>query len=588
MRQQYDAAFRFQTAGNLAQASLHYQLFLVDALHELANGRANIGEYARALPLYEDALGFAPKDLILYLDYASATLDGGDAVKAKALAERALDLHAKSATPSQMADAHMILGRALRKVAAYRDAVEEFKTAVAIDPNLENMYTLGVAYLALPDAVSTAKVFAQLLAKFGSTAGMHMKLGVAYGEAGFPDQAIEEFKKAIAKDDKLPGVHYSLGASYINKLSEAGFALAEPELRKELLIQPNDPLVYPQLGRVAMSQHRLHEAEMDFQTATMLSPQNPDNFFLLGELYVELHKSVEAERALREAIDKTPDPAASHYDIQRAHYRLGRLLVEDGKLEEGKKELDIAQDMLLRSRQQDESKMAGKPAISAMLTAVRTATPKAVAAERAFEKQVGSPMADCYNNLAAIAAIDKDYARAANDYEGAYPWDPGRKGLDDNWGRTAFAARQYSQALAPLGRAVAAHPEDVPLRSMLGVSQHETHAYADAVETLRPMEKYLHAIPLLGFAYSESMLKTGAFAQASEWLAALAQADPANATFHRALGEAYAGSGNTSKAEEELRTAAELDANHGQNSGLKNETSASPHSAPPNPRGSVP
>jgi tetratricopeptide (TPR) repeat protein len=405
-------------------------------------------------------------------------------------------------------------------------------------------------------------LFAQVLAKFGSTAGMHMKLGVAYGEAGYPDQAIEEFNKAIAKDDKLPGVHYALGASYINKSSEAGFPLAEPELRKELLIQPNDPLVYPQLGRAAMSQHKLHEAEMDLETATVLSPENADNFFLLGELYVELHRPVDAEKALRVAIEKTPDPAASHYAIQRAHYRLGRLLVEDGKLEEGKNELDIAQDMLLRSREQDESKMAGAPAISAILSTVRAATPKELAAERAFEKQIGPPMADCYNNLAAIEAIDKDYAKAADDYEGAYRWDAARNGLDDHWGRTAFAAQHYTQALGPLGRALAAHPEDVPLRSMLGVSQHETHDYADAVATLRPMEKYLHAIPLLAFAYSESMMKTGDFAQASAWLAPLVQADPGNAVLHRALGEAFAGSGNQSRAEQELRTAAELDPNH--------------------------
>jgi hypothetical protein len=40
MRQHYDAAFRFQGAGDLAQAGMQYELFLADALHELGNGRA--------------------------------------------------------------------------------------------------------------------------------------------------------------------------------------------------------------------------------------------------------------------------------------------------------------------------------------------------------------------------------------------------------------------------------------------------------------------------------------------------------------------------------------------------------------------
>jgi tetratricopeptide (TPR) repeat protein len=558
MRQHYDAAFRFQAAGDLAQAGAQYKLFLADALHELGNGRANIREYARALPVYEDAIGLAPADFSLYLDYARAALDGGEPSKARVLAQGALNLPTKRVAPSQVASAHMLIGSALRKTAAYGEGADQFKVAVAIDPSYENMYALGLAYLALPDLPSATKVFTEILGKFGSTALMHMKLGVAYGEGGYPDEAIQQFKKAIAKDDKLPGVHYALGASYINKSAEAGFPLAEPELRRELAIQPNDPLVYPQLGRIAMSKHQLGEAEIDLQTATVLSPHNATNFFLLGELYVEMHKPAEAEKALRKAIDETPDPSLTHYDIQRAHYRLGRLLVEKGNVEEGKKELDIAQDMLMRSRLEDESKMAGKPAISAVFSTIRAATPKEVAAEQTFEKQVGPLMAGCYNNLGGIAAIDKDYAQAEDDYEHASEWDPGLEGLDDHWGRTAFAVHRYKQAVGPLGRTLSAHPEDVPLRSMLGVSQYETQDYLKAVGTLQPIEKYLHNIPVLAFAYAESMVKTGDFQRGSEWLEGLVQTDPGNTAFHRALSEAYAGMGNQSRAEDELRTAIQL------------------------------
>jgi hypothetical protein len=50
--------------------------------------------------------------------------------------------------------------------------------------------------------------------------------------------------------------------------------------------------------------------------------------------------------------------------------------------------------------------------------------------------------------------------------EHASRWDPALKGVDDNWGRAAFAAHQYSQALGPLGRTLTAHPEDVPRRSI--------------------------------------------------------------------------------------------------------------------------
>jgi tetratricopeptide (TPR) repeat protein len=495
----------------------------------------------------------------LNLDYAAAALETDDPSKAKLLLERSLNLYAKSAKGSDVASSHLILGRALQKTNGYSEAVEQFKRAVALDPSFANLYALGAGYLTLPDKEDAARTFAEILSRFGDTAAMRMNLGRAYGELGYPDEAIQEFKKAIAKDDKLPGAHYSLGASYINKSEEAGFALAEPEFRKEVALQPNDPLSYAQLGRIALSQHKLQEAEMDLEFASALNPRNPDNFFLLGQVYTEMHKPLDAEKALRKAIAETPDPSRNHYDIQHAHYRLGRLLVESGQTEEGKKELQVAQELLMRSRLEDETKMAGKPVIEAVLSATSTAKPKEVMAEKAFEKQIGPLMAGCYNNLGGIAAIAGDYARAAHNFERASYWNPLLKGIDGNWGRTAFAAQQYGQALGPLDRALHMHPEDAELRSMLGISQYETGSYAKAVKTLQPMAASLPKVPPRAFAYAQSMVRTGDFQNGLEWLRALVQADPGNAIFRRALGEGYASSGNYAKAEAELRTAITLD-----------------------------
>ncbi len=68
MQQHYDSAYRFQSTGNLKQAAVEYKLFLADALHRLANGRVNTGEYAKAIPLYEEALKLSPDDYELQLD----------------------------------------------------------------------------------------------------------------------------------------------------------------------------------------------------------------------------------------------------------------------------------------------------------------------------------------------------------------------------------------------------------------------------------------------------------------------------------------------------------------------------------------
>jgi Tfp pilus assembly protein PilF len=55
------------------------------------------------------------------------------------------------------------------------------------------------------------------------------------------------------------------------------------------------------------------------------------------------------------------------------------------------------------------------------------------------------------------------------------------------------------------------------------------------------------------------MVKTGNVREGSRWLEALAQGDPGNAVYHRALAEAYAERGDHAAAEKELRAATKLD-----------------------------
>jgi tetratricopeptide (TPR) repeat protein len=538
LRQHYDAAYRFQSAGNLTQAASEYKLFLSDALHRLANGRANMGEYAQSIPLYDEALKLLPADFILQLDYAGAAFDAKDLTKAKRLAQAALD-RAQTASNPQKAKAHLVLGNALMEASQYQDAIVQFKAAVAINPEFANVYALGTAYLALPDPKSAAAVFAKMLTGLGDTADLHMELGRAYGEAGYPDEAIAEFKKAIAKNNQLPFAHYSLGAAYLNQSGDSAFPRAEVEFRKELAIHPDDPLTYPQLGRIAMSRHNYGEAEADLKRAVALNPQNPDNFLLLGRLYTDMNRRADSIDALRKAIAATTDPSRNHYSIQLAHYRLGRLLMQSGEIEDGKKEMKIAEALLLESKSHDESRMARKAAMEAPLRQTHVATLADVDTEKTFERQITPLLAGSYNNLGLIAAVNRDYAGAVEYFEHASKWNPELVGLDMNWGKAAFGGRQYAQALMPLSRSLQTRPEDVQVRSMLGVSLYMTHDYEKALQTFQPMETEAEKVPLLASvmhgARGEKYASGGKYQQAVEELRAALRLNPHDADAKHAL-----------------------------------------------------
>ena len=331
MKLHYDAAFRFQDAGDISRASSEYKGYLSMALHRIANGHANLGEYARATQFYGESLKLAPEDAELKIDYAAAALDAADWRKARDLAASAIDSLSRNARPPN-AHAVSVLAQALLELGEHQEALQQFKLAAELHPSFDSLSQLGAAYLVLGDQLNAAKILDEMPKKYGDTAALHLKLGSLYGNTKFFEAAISEFKKAIAKDDHIRGAHYSLGATYMMQLSEPGFDKAEAEFHRELAIDPENTLVYMPLGRILMSRHLYGEAEANLKHAVEANSQNAATYITLGQLYKEVGKTPEAERAFRKSIALTLDPSENSYEVQQAHFWLGRLLADGGKI----------------------------------------------------------------------------------------------------------------------------------------------------------------------------------------------------------------------------------------------------------------
>ncbi len=561
MQQHYDAAERFQGNNDLEQAAFQYQLFLSDALRIVASNRTHIGKYQQAILLYDAAIKFTPNDPALLLDYAEAALSANAFTKAKMLAGEAINSYPKNSKSADVAHAHSVLGSALWETGDRTESIRQLETAVAIDPTIENFHALSTEYLTQQDKQDAARLFAVMIKVFGDTTAVHMDIGRSYGTADDPEEAIQEFKKAIKEDDRFPEAHYSVGASYLLKAGNVYFPEAKSEFYKELSINPKDSWSYYLLGYIALQQHKLPEAARDLARSTMLNKQNPDAFLMLGKIYVDLGKTPEAETALRQAIATTTDPSRNHYQIKSAYYQLGHILIQNGNAADGKSEIQIAEKLLLQNKVLDKENLTGKLLLQSNILKTKTVTPADVKTETnavKYEKQLAPAIADGYNNLGVIAAIGKDYPAAVEYFGQAYTWNPRMDGLDNNWGRAAFDAHQYVQAIDPLSRALQAHPDDIKLRTMLGMSQYFIRNYGQVLLTLQPIEKQVDTVPLLGYMYAESMVQTGNVNVGIHRLMALAQASPSNPLLHYALGKAYASSGNHQEAAEEFRSALRL------------------------------
>lgn len=511
LQQMYDSAQRAQSAGDLTAAARDYQGFLADTLRHLADGYIRAGDYPGGAKLFEEALSVVPEDKAtdLRLAYAQAALLARDIPTAKSQASAVVAADSKSST------GRLILGEALLQTDENQEARKQLEAAVALDPNYKNGLALATAYLALSDTKDATKLFSEMSIGFGNTAAIHLDFGRAYAEAGNPDLAIVEFKKAIALNPRLPEAHYCLGASYLLSQGQVGFSEAVKEFHRELELNPNDYFSLAQLGYIAFNDRRFSEAEEDLKRAASLDPRNPDNPLLLGQIYIQLNRPADAEQALRKAIALTTDLSRNHYQVQRAHYLLGRLLVQTGHLDEAKQEMQISAKLLKMNSLRDQARLTGAPVSDAASIAPFQRPPdpgpmdvKARQALDAFAKRAAPAIADSYNNLGAMAAGASEFATATGYFTKAAKWNSSLEGLDYNWGRAAFSAQLYAQAVPPLSRYVAAHPQETGARRVLGISYFMVKDYAAVVQTLQPIESSLATTPQLESMYTQSLAHT--------------------------------------------------------------------------------
>lgn len=552
MGEQLAAAQKALAAKDVAAAETEYKRFISDALRRLASHRAAAGELPKSVALLEEALELEPDDINLRLDYAGACRASGDLPKAKAAAVNVLSFEPKNTRGLRE------MGRILSQMGESKAAISQLERAVAVEPNFENGYALAKEYLNRKEPEEAAKIFVEMQAGLGDSPQLHMEFGTAYGEAAYPERAIPEFQKSLAKNDKVRGGHYSLGAAYLLGLGNVMQGQAEAEFRKELKNYPDDPLSLYQLGSIEFNRHEMDTAEQNLTKAKKLEAGNPDTYLLLGQIYNETGRAAEAEAALRKSIALTRDVARNSYQVQRAHYLLGRLLMQSGRQDEAKLEMKTADQLLKESTAVTQGLAAatGGTPPEGTLTRATPLNPEDLKEADAFERKITDAVADSYNNLAAIAASADNFPAALRAFRHAAKWNPLLEGLDSNWGRAAFSAGDYQQAVGPLSRHLENDPHDAWTRAALGSSYFSLQKYGEAVETLRPMEDDLTGDrPQLGYMYALSQVKSGESDAGVKRLEILQKANPNVALIPEALAEAYANMGENEKAASERELA---------------------------------
>jgi tetratricopeptide (TPR) repeat protein len=591
LKRSFESARAALAAGALPGAERHYHQTIALGLRQLANLSVSESRFEEATRELDEALKFAPGDADLTVDAAVACFRAGDVKKARELAEAAATANPRHAR------ARNVLGRVDLYRGDFEAAIRELQASVSLDNNFETSYFLGIAYLKAKRFPDAQQWFQHLQVAMGDSAAIHVLIGRAYSIAHFPESAVEEFRKAIQLDPTYPHAHGLLGYSILEFRGEEAYPQARREFERELKLHPDDYNALLLLGISAVALRDFPAAEAALLHAKRLRPDEFFAYLYLGETYSETKRFPLAVNTLERYIRLVPNPEEVPRDVSRAYYLLGQSLRRLGRLEEAQKALANSQRFreakfrydakhifdepaapsggdshtsdriagLLESGAPDDRKASeaivqggvpGNPAAPQPMQNPLATETKAAKQYRAFASEI---LASSFNDLGVMRAQASNFTDAAEYFKQAATWNPSLPGLNRNWGLAAYRAQLYSESIPPLERQLAASPDDVFVRQLLGLSYFLTVNFAKTVDVLHPFLKQPPDDPGLLFAWGTALVRTRQTESAKAIFQLLLEQNASNPAVHLLLGQAFAQQDDFAGALTELRTALQLD-----------------------------
>jgi tetratricopeptide (TPR) repeat protein len=576
------AAETFQLSGDLEHAKEENSAIIAIALARVGAIAIRERQLQRAVQLLTESLA-ARDDSDARTDLAIAHMRLLEIDRARAEARSAVVLDEKNAR------AHHVLGKLLYMTADYAGARRELERAVVLEPNLDAAYTLGMSYLRLKQIGRTKLLFEEMQAALENSAQAHLLFGRAYEETGFSAEAESEFRKALAIDGKASRAHFYLGYVILQHGGSERLSEARAEFERELQLDPQSIYANLFLGVIAATDNDHRKAVRYLLETTRLDPLLGQAHLFLGQSQAELGDA-DAEKSLRRAIELSTDVSSNGYQIKKAHFLLGRLLLKAGKQGEAQKELSIAKGLQaksLESSRQDLSdilgqvvKTANESDASSLVASANANSTEAdqqsrgddvilieespldsdqTARYRKVKDRLSEILAQAFHNLGVVAAQQGQLDVGLQQFAAAAKWKADLAGLDRNWGIVSFRAEQYQTAIPLLSRQVKAHPDDALTRRMLGVSYYLTQTYPKVVETLKSLEPTITTDPELAYIYGVSLIQAGKTKEASTLFERLSAQNPKGAVTRFYAGQGFAMLENYDRALKEFRGAAELD-----------------------------
>ena len=255
---------------------------------------------------------------------------------AKAAEQFAQVLAKEDPTSLAYRDATLYLAQSLYLTNHFQESVPYLEKAIAAKTReFEARYMLGNAYVQLHDQEKAAQAFAGLYGVPPGSAGAYLIAAQMMIRQGLEELAEKAAGRALELNPQIPEAHYLLGeiATFHGEIERA-----IAELGKEIQINPNFALAYYKLGDAFSRREQWEEAIPQLERSIWLNPTYSGPYIVLGKAYLKRKELPNAEQILKQAIRMDPRNSS-------AHYLLGQAIAQQGRTDEAKKYLDLAQQL---------------------------------------------------------------------------------------------------------------------------------------------------------------------------------------------------------------------------------------------------
>jgi len=186
-------------------------------------------------------------------------------------------------------------------------AVEDFKTAIDLDPKLADAhFSLGRAHHQMDMPEQATAEFAKTVELDPSNVQAHIFLSQDYAATGENQKVIEHLSKAAELDDSNAEVLKNLGAMQLQYGGEAGIKAAQKALAKAVILIPDDAEVLMNYAYTLYLDELFNEAISKFKKAIDIQPNYPRAHYNLALSYRAVRKYDLARQHWEKVMEQVP------------------------------------------------------------------------------------------------------------------------------------------------------------------------------------------------------------------------------------------------------------------------------------------